>query len=192
MTDETQQTSPQQETPIITQAQTSESIPPQPKKPTKKIWAIVGIIVAVLCLCSVICIVVFSTGMYKVYTEKAPVESVLDNYMKYMANKDAESAYALFSPRAQRQLPLSQLQALLEGNNYVVFDGYQSLSVSNFNISAVANTNPDVPQGTVATVTGVINFEESIHGSFTGTLEKVNGKWLIDGMFVTVPPDKIK
>jgi len=53
-----------------------------------------------------------------------------------MANKDAENAYALFSPRAQRQIPISKIQELLDGKNYFLFEGYQSLSVSNPNISA--------------------------------------------------------
>ncbi len=192
MTDESQEVSLQQENQPISQPQVSDSISTQPQKSNKKTWVIVGIVIAVLCLCSIICVAVFGTSMYKVYTEKAPVESVLDAYMRHMANKDAESAYALFSPRAQRQIPISKLQEMLEGNNYILFEGYQSLSVSNLNISASANTNPDLPQGTVAKVTGVIIFEGNIQGSFNGVLEKVDGEWMIDGMYITVPPDKIK
>jgi hypothetical protein len=190
MTDELHQESPQQEIPPLPQV--SAPLPVQPQKSNKKIWIIVGIVLAVLCLCSIACIAIFSTSMYKIYTEKAPVESVLNDYMRYMANKNAESAYALFSPRAQRQIPISKIQEMLEGNNYILFEGYQSLSVSNLNISAAVNTNPDLPQGTVAKVTGVINFEGGIQGSFNGTLEKVGGKWMIDGIYVTVPPDKLK
>jgi hypothetical protein len=190
MTDELQQESSQQEIPPA--AQGSAPLSAQSKKSNKNIWLIVGIAIVVLCLCSIACVAIFGAGMYKIYTEKAPVESVLNDYMRYMATKDAESAYALFSPRAQRQIPISKIQEMLEGNNYFLFEGYQSLSVSNLNISAAANTNPDMPQGTVAKVTGVINFEGGIQGSFNGTLEKVDGKWMIDGIYVTVPPDKIK
>jgi hypothetical protein len=164
----------------------------QPKRSKKKIWIIVGIALAILLLCSIICVAVFGIGMYRISIEKAPIEAVLDDYMQHMANKDADSAYALFSPRAQRQIPISKIQEMLEGNNYILFEGYQSLSVSNINISAVANANPDVPQGTVANVTGIISFEGGIQGSFNGILEKVDGKWLIDGIHVTVPPNKIK
>jgi hypothetical protein len=124
--------------------------------------------------------------------EKAPVESVLDLYMKAMDAKDAKGAYALLSPRAQRQIPLSKVEDLLKGNNYVIFEGYQSLLVGNFNVSAVANTNPNVPQGTVANVTGTIKFEGGFQGTFTGVLEKVDGKWQIDSMYVVVPPSKVK
>jgi hypothetical protein len=190
MTDELQHPSSQQEispTPLV-----SASLPAQPPKSSKNIWIIVGIVVVVLCLCSIACFALFGTSMYKVYTEKAPVELVLDNYMRHMANKDAEGAYALLSPRAQRQIPISEVENLLEGNNYILFEGYQSLLVINLNISATANTNPNLPQGTVANVTGTIMFEGNIQGSFNGVLEKVDGTWMIDSMFVTVPPDKIK
>jgi hypothetical protein len=109
-----------------------------------------------------------------------------------MVNKDAESAFSLFSPRAQRQFPISKIQESLVGNNYFLFEGYQSLSLSSLNVGAAANVNPDFPQGTIAKVTGVINFKGGIKGSFSGLLEKSDGKWMIDFINITVPPDKIK
>ena len=190
MTDESQQVPlPQENHPA---PQVSNPIPPQSQKSNKNTWVIVGIVIVVVSLCSIICVAVFGASMYKIYTEKEPVETVLDTYMRHMVNKEAASAYALFSPRAQRQIPVSEVEKLLEGNNYFLFEGYQSLSVSNLNISALANTNPDLPQGTVAKVTGIIIFEGNIQGSFNGILEKVDGTWMIDSMYVTVPPDKIK
>jgi hypothetical protein len=193
MTDELQQSSTehqQENTPV-----SSDVISSLPQKSNKNLWVIVGIAIAVLCCCSIICIVAIGLGVVggsKVAAEKAPIESVLDSYMKYMAAKDFESAYALFSPRAQRQFPISKIKELLDGNNYMVFEGYQSLSVNNLNISAAANTNPNIPQGTVAKVTGTVTYEGGIQGTFNGTLEKVNEKWQIDGIFVNVPPSKFK
>jgi hypothetical protein len=190
MTEESQQVTPPQEN--QPEPQVFNSVSSQPQKSNKNTWIIVGIAIAVVCLCSVICVAVFGTSMFKVFQEKEPVENVLDTYMRHMANKDIESAYTLFSPRAQRQIPIAELEKLIEGNNYILFEGYQSLSVSNLNISAAANTNPDLPQGTVAKVTGILMFEGNIQGSFNGVLEKVDGTWMIDGMHITVPPDKIK
>lgn len=190
MTDEWQSTAtPEEVSPV---PQIFAPLPAQPRKPNKTIWIVVGIALVMLCFCSIAGVAVFGASLYKVSIERAPVESVLDDYMRYMADKDAESAYALFSPRAQRQIPILKIQDMLEGNNYIVFEGYQSLSVSNLNISAAANTNPDLPQGTVAQVTGIVGYEGGFQGSFHGTLEKVDGKWMIDGIFVTVPPDKIQ
>lgn len=190
MTDELQQITPPQDN--QPEPQVLNSAPLQPQKSNRNIWIIVGIAITVVCLCSVACLAIFGTSMFKVFQEKEPVETVLDAYMRHMANKDTESAYALFSPRAQRQIPIFELENLLEGNNYILFEGYQSTSVSNLNISASENTNPDLPQGTVANVTGILMFEGNIQGSFEAILEKVDGKWMIDGMYITVPPDKIK
>jgi len=170
-----------------------ESITPPPKKSHKKVWIIVGVVLGLLGVCAIIiflCIAVIGIGAGKVLTEKAPVESVLDAYMKFMAAKDIENAYALFSPRARRQIPISQLQDMIEGNNYYVFEGYQSLSVVNIKLSTMVNADPDVPQGTVANVSGTITYAGSFNGTFTGTLEKVDGAWQIDGIYVAVPPNK--
>jgi hypothetical protein len=190
MTDTSQQVPSEPENPSTPSP--TPSIPPQPQKSNKNIWIIAGIAVGIVCLCSIICIAVFGGSMFRIYKEKAPVESVLDAYMTAMVNKDADSAYALFSPRAQRQIPVSKIQELLDGNNFVVFEGYQSLSIGNINISATANTNPDLPQGIVAKVNGIVTYEDDVQGTFNGILEKVGDQWMIDSMFVTVPPSKIK
>ncbi len=192
MTDDLQQplpdTEPQPENPPIAK----EIISPRPKKSNKYLW-IIGIVVAIVgfCVCSIICVAGAVLGIEKAFVEQALVESVLDYYMKCMEAKDVESAFALFSPRAQRQFPVSKLQELIEGNNYVIFEGYQKLSVQSLNISAAVNTNPDLPQGTVAKVTGIISYEDNFQGTFNGTLENVDGNWRIDGMSVIVPPNKI-
>jgi hypothetical protein len=124
--------------------------------------------------------------------ERAAIEVVLDQYMQAMDDKDVERAYALFSERARRQVPIGKLQELVEGSNYLIFEGYQSLKVQNIRLMATVNTNPDMPQGDVAQVDGVVNFEGGIQGTFNGTLEKADGRWQIHGVFVNVPPTKIK
>jgi hypothetical protein len=128
----------------------------------------------------------------KVAVERAPIEAVLDAYMKSMAAKDIEGAYALFSPRAQRQFASSDLQELTEGNNYYVFKGYLSLEIQNLNLNAAVNVNPDVPQGTVATITATVSYEDGFTGSMNAVLEKVDGAWMLHGINVTVPPDKFQ
>ena len=190
MSNDPREVSSQQEMLPPQEPAVSDSISSQPKKSNKKTWMIIGIVAAILLLCSIICIALFGTGMYKVYKEKAPVESVLDTYMQRMLDKDAESSFALFSPRAQRQMSISQLQEMFEGNNYLLYEGYQSLSISTIYISAAANTNPDLPQGTVAEVDGIIMYEGDIQGSFNGVLEKVDDEWMVYSITVTVPPEK--
>jgi hypothetical protein len=188
--DDSQQsiTEPQQEQPPIPEI----VLPSQSKRSNKKYWVISGIALGVLCLCSVLCITLVALGANKIKSEEAPVISVIDSYMRFMVARDADSAYALFSPRMRRQFPISKAEELLEGNNYFVFEGYRSLNLNNLNISKDLNTNPDLPQGTVARVTGTITYEGGIQGTFTATLEKVDGKWLIYSINNDIPPSKIK
>jgi hypothetical protein len=141
-------------------------------------------------MCSFLCIALIATGVGKILVEQAPVELILDTFMKDMEAKDVESAYTLFSPRSQRQTPITEVEKLIEGNNYAIFEGYQSLTVQNLNLTAAANTNPDMPQGTVANVTGTVSYEGGFTGTFNAVLEKVDGEWKLFNINITVPPDK--
>lgn len=157
------------------------------------LWIVLGILgVGLLCVGVVVCVSTLALGARSVESEREPVTAVLDAYMEAMAAQDAERAYALFSPRAQRQIPLADIEELLDGNNYMIFEGYQRLSLQSFNISTAVNTDPDVPQGLVAKVNGTITYAGQITGSFNGVLEKVDDQWMLDGIHVTVPPDKLK
>src|SRR6266542_1941078 len=132
MNDETQQpiSEPKVEKPVIE----PNVVPPTPKKSNKNLWIIAGIVIAVLCLCSIVCVALVATGVGKVMVERAPVEATLDTLMKNMEAKDVESAFALFSPRAQRQMSITDLEKLTEGNNYKVFEGYESITIQNLNL----------------------------------------------------------
>jgi len=165
---------------------------PVPRKSNKNLWLIAGIIIALICICSILCIAVIGVSGFKVGAEKAPVESVLGTFMKDMEAKDFKSAYALFSPRSQRQVPMSDLEKMGQGNNYVLFEGYESITIQNLNLTAAANTNPDMPQGTVASVTATISYKGGFTGKLTAVLEKVDNEWKLFNINVTVPPDKIK
>lgn len=190
MSDELQDHTPEFDT--ANQVIESNVISPTPKGSNKKLWIFAGIVVAVICICSVLCLVLLGTSFGKVMVEKAPVEAVLDDFMVKMTAKDIESAYELFSPRVQRQISLENVQEMADGNNYVLFEGYQDLSVTNLNIGPAVNTNPDMPQGTVANVSGEISYSGGFVGHFEAILEKVERNWRLHYINVTVPPDKIQ
>ena len=179
---------PQVENPVIEPV----IISPAPKKSNKNLWLIIGSVIAVICICSILCIAIIGIGGFNIYAEKAPIETVLDAFLKDMAAKDVKSAYVLFSPRSQHQTPITDLEKLTQGNNYKVFEGYKSVSVQNLNLTAAANTNPDLPQGTVANVTEIVSYSDGFTGQLTAVLEKVNGEWKIYNFNVTVPPDKFQ
>src|SRR5689334_21696966 len=103
MTDELREVTPESKT--GNQTTGSVVIPPAPTKSREYLWIILGT-AALICICSVICLALFGTGVGKIMVERAPIETVLDTFMKDMKAKDIESAYALFSPRVQKQVSM--------------------------------------------------------------------------------------
>ena len=166
--------------------------PAPPQKSRKKLWITLGIVAGVLALCGFLCVGLVGTSMIKVWKERGPVTNVLDGFMKQMVSRNVDEAYALFSPRSQRRTPKAGLEDMLRGNNWALFEGYQKVTVQNLNVSATANTNQDFPQGMVANVTGVINYEGDFTEEIQAVLEKVDGQWRIHSVHVTVPPNKVK
>ena len=131
------------------------------------------------------------TGIIRVAQERDDVTAVIDEFMREMEKENAVAAYALFSTRAQRQVPLSGIEELLEGSNYALFEGYDSVMVTDVTINAEFNTDLDLPQGAVAEVSGPVTYQGGITGSFTAVLEKEGDEWRLHFINVTVPPDKI-
>lgn len=160
------------------------------KKSRKKLFILLGALVVVLCLCATVCVVLTGTGILKALTERGAVEKVVDEFMRAMADRDAEKAYTFFSPRAQRRIRVADLEKQLQGNNYVLFDGYQKSTVQNINLSANLNTNPDLPQGMVAKVNGTLTYRNGFTGRFDAILEQEGDTWRLFNINVVVPPDK--
>ena len=174
----------------------NEVSPAVSKKTNRKTWIIAGSVIGGFGLCIILCIILAivagGTSMGLVFKENAPVASVIDKFMRNMEAKDFESAYALFSPRSQRQTPISDLEKLAEGNNHVLFDGYKNVSIESLNLNAAVNSNPDMPQGRVANVSGTISYKGNFTGQFSAILEKVDDQWMIHHISVIVPPEKFQ
>ncbi len=79
---------------------------------------------------------------------------------------------------------------MIEGNNFVLFEGYQSVEVLNLNVSQAFNTNQNLPQGTVAKVDGTISYDGGFIGQFNAVLEKEGDVWRLHNINITVPPNK--
>jgi hypothetical protein len=166
--------------------------PPPTKKSNRNLFLIIGGVLLLFCVCAGACLAVGGAGAFQVYKEKAPVGRVLDSFMRAMVDKDADKALSLFSSRAQKQMSKSDLEKMWEGNNYVLFEGYQSLEIGNLNISKDFNTNQNLPQGTVAKVDGTVSYQGSFTGHFDAVLEKEGDTWRLFHINVVVPPDKVK
>ena len=164
---------------------------PAGKKTTRTVIIVVVAVVAAVCLmCFTACALLYGRLLVIAVTEKDDVAQVCDQFMQAMEARDVDAAYALFSARARRQIPLSQFEALVQGNNYVLFEDYESLEITDLTIHTVVNTNPGVPQGMVAEVEGVIHYTSGPDGRFIAVLEKEDGRWMLDGFNVTVSPER--
>lgn len=156
---------------------------------------IVVAIAAALGLCLCVCVVAggwsMLTGIIRGALERDDVTAVIDEFMREMEEEDAAAAYALFSTRAQAQMPQSGLEEQLEGSNSVLWEGYESAELTQFAINMAFSTNPDAPQGTVAQVSGTVTYQEGVRGSFTAVLEEEGEEWRLHSINVTVPPSKI-
>ena len=164
-------------------------IAPPPRRSKKLLWLLLALCL-LCCLSMLLCIGIGGAGFAQILVEKAPIAKVLDAFMQDMLARDVEAAYALFSLRSQRLTPRADLEDMLQGNNYLLFEGYRSLSVDQINLTASLTTNPDAPQGNVAHVSGTVTYRNGFTGSFTAVLEKVEGVWMLYRIDILVPPDK--
>lgn len=161
-----------------------------PKKSNRTLLFIIGGVLLLICICAVLCVAAGGTGFAKVFQEREPVQAVISEFMQAMEEKNTDNAYALFSSRAQRQLDISEIEKMIEGNNFVLFEGYQSVEVLNINLTQAFNTDQDLPQGTVAKVDGTISYNDGFIGQFNAVLEKEGDVWRLHTINITVPPDK--
>jgi hypothetical protein len=141
-------------------------------------------------MCVAVVAALAAQGILTVSREQAAITPVIQQFMAAMEQRDTDAAYALFSSRAQRQTSLAEVEQLVEGENYVLFEGYEDAKVEATNLTRSINTNQDVPQGQVATVSGTITYADTVQGTFRAVLEREGEAWKLFSINVTVPPSK--
>ncbi len=161
-------------------------------KPPMKPWKIVVIILSVLIMVALSCIMTQFISGKMVSREKDPIVDVLDVFLMSMSQKDYESAYELFSPRAKKTVQLSLIKRLTEDDYFPIYEDYSSLAILNLKITHSINLNENIPQGKTATVSGEVYYANDITGNFDAILENVDEEWMISAINVTVPPEKLK
>jgi hypothetical protein len=157
----------------------------------KIVLGIIAAVCVVICLCAVLCIGTGVFGIGSVVKEKTPIKAVLNTFMEDLESNDFDEAYALFSPRAQRQTTVDDIRRMRSGINEVLFQSYEGLRINNFNIESSVNADVDQPQGVVATVSGKLLYESGASGEFEAILEKVDGEWKLYSMDLWIEkPDR--
>jgi hypothetical protein len=165
---------------------------PAPVKSRRTLFIVLAVVAGVVLLCGILGAVTIGRAIFSISTEQATITPVIDRFMQAMSRRDTDAAYRIFSSRAQRQTPIADLEAMVEEPNYVLFEGYQSVAIQSTNLTSAINTDPDKPQGSVATVSGTVTYTDGTTGTFQATLEKESGEWRLFFINVTVPPGKIR
>jgi hypothetical protein len=159
--------------------------------PPRRRWLIIIALVAVgICACVGVGVFTLGSTVMGISQEQAVITPIVDAFIQAMMARDTSRAYRLFSTRAQRQTAIADLEALTTGPNYVLFAGYQSVAIETTNLSTIANVDPNLPQGIVATVNGTITYADGVTGTVRATLEQEAGTWRLHAINITVPPSK--
>lgn len=122
---------------------------------------------------------------------ESEIVTIVDAYMRAMADKDAAQAYVLLSSRAQAVYSLADIEQLVRGSSYELYDGYQSSEVEKVVATKRLSTNPSVPSSSVQ-ASGTVTYVGGMQGTFEAGLEQENGQWRLSKIWVVVPPEKFQ
>jgi hypothetical protein len=154
----------------------------QPRR-NSLLWGVAIGVIACLCLCSGACLIPAGFGIYVALTQRGEIAQVIDACLKDIEAKRTDAALAHFSTRATtHNLVLRNQLAQLSDN--AAFQNYQQLTISSINISKAFNTDPKKPQGTVATVSGGVTYDNGGKGAFRAILEKEDKQWRLYSLHV--------
>lgn len=156
--------------------------PVPPKKSRSNLVALVGLAVLGI-LCAIICGPFLFNFVSSMPEELNAITVVLDEYMQGMANRDASRAFAVVAKTGEQPIPMSDIETLLRGNNYLLFKGYRELALTGFNLTQMGADK-------YAEVEGQVLYEGDFVGEFSGFVVKENGAWKIQQLKVNAPPDK--
>lgn len=172
------------------------AFPGAPKKRSRTLLIVVVSVLLALCICiaaGVAYVLLDKESPYRlIFIDQPAAMDLADQFMRAMAEKDAEAAYALFSSHAQEFVTLSDLERFLDNDLYVLFNGYDRLTITeggNFEVLwDVVGEDPQMPQGTVANLTAIAKYAGGSEATLTATLEKEGGDWRIYHVDVTPRP----
>lgn len=111
------------------------------------------------------------------------IEVLVQDFLTAMSNKDADKAYALMSSESDAQNQLSNIDTQLQGNKYVIFEGFREISLNEVNISQFGTYK-------YAEVSGDVYYEEGFIGDFTAKVVKEGQEWKIQWLTVNAPAGK--
>lgn len=163
--------------------------PPEgkPPSPTRSIlwWLAGGVLVAFFC-CGGLCVIPIGRAVYQAATERDDVEQLLTAFLADLEAKDFEACLAHFSARSIRVASLST-EKMEQLASDPAFRGARTAHITTINVTYAFNSNPDLPQGTVANVSGTATYEDGSTATLQATLEKEDQTWRIHKLVLNRP-----
>lgn len=150
------------------------------KKRPVWIWVVVG--VGLLLVCCVVGVIAFGGALFIGVNESEEAMQTVDRFMESMEDEEFGDAYELFSPEAREQFPFEDIFNLGTGPTAVLFEGYQRVEMSGFDINSDAGT------GTIATVNGKVFYAGGHEGTFEAEIAKEGGIWMLFNIDIEINP----
>ena len=158
-----------------------------PARKSSKMKRIVIIGAAIVGLCIVIAGVLMIQAAQTLSTDSPAIQQVTDEFMRAAASKDVDAAYQIFAEEARAQFPIADVEKLIT-DMPVLFDNYQSISMTKFNVESETTLKST---RTSAQVAGTVTYSDGT-GTFEAQLLKVNDRWQLVHIQVNVDPEKLK
>jgi hypothetical protein len=150
------------------------------------LWWVAGGALVSMCCCGSFCLIPMGGAVYQAATERDDVEQVVTEFLADLDAKRFDSCLSRFSARSVRVASLTResMEKLAEQPD---FRGCQTAHVTNINVTYTVNSNQDLPQGTVANVSGTVTYSDGATGTVTAVLEKEKGAWRLHQLTVNRP-----
>lgn len=151
-----------------------------PPRRSNSPWAIVIVLLAVIVLVPCVCGGIFlQRSGYIAFTEHDNIERFVNVFLQQMENRDADTAYAMFSPSAKEDVSHYDILRLIIGSDYRLFRNFKRASIHTIEAKTIDGK-------TVAEIRGRVYYERDVSGSFQGTVALEGDRWMMVGFQITL------
>lgn len=166
------------------QTQSVEEVVKEIERKRKNKRIIIGVIVIFLLIICAGCVIVGNLVRNLDFSFDSDSPTV-EEFIQSMSDKDVDHAYGMLSTSGQATYSRADMNAMVDGIDFVLFEGFQDITITNF--KSYSGTN-----GTYQQVQGMVNYQNQWQGEFYFILDKEDGEWKVSSFEITVPPGKVE
>lgn len=159
-----------------------KNVPSAVKKSRTKLIVLVIVLLAGVWV-SIPYIQFFVNFWVSIPQETKSIGAMVDDFLTAMANKETEKAYTMGTSQGDANTWQAGIDNLLQGNNFVLFEGYREISLTNINISQFGTEK-------YAEVQGDVMYEGDFIGTFSADVVKEGQLWKFRSVTVNAPAEK--